>query len=124
MGNKDKVGVLFTMTVDPKVTLTSFAQIQQQSAIPTEAEILFTMHTVFRIGSIAEIDTSGRLFEVQLVLTTDDDKQLRILTQRFDEEIQRYDGWDRIERLLIQVGSLQKAEELYTILTSQASNDG
>ena len=124
LANNDKVGVLFIMTVDPKVTLTSFAQIQEQSAIPTEGEILFTMHTVFRIGSIAKIDTSGRLFEVQLVLTTDEDKHLRILTQRFDEEIQGCDGWDRIGTLLIRVGSLEKAEELYTSLISQEANDG
>ena len=123
LANNDKVGVLFTITVDPKVTSTSFAQIQQQSAIPTEAEILFSMHTVFRIGNIAEIEPSGRLFEVQLVLTTDDDKQLRILTQRFDEEVQGWNGWDRVGRLLIQVGSLAKAEELYTTLTSQSLNE-
>ena len=118
-----KVGVLFTITVDPKVKSTSFAQIQKQSAIPTEAEILFTMHTVFRIGSIAKIDKSGRLFEVQLVLTTDEDNQLRILTQKFDEEVQGCNGWSRIGRLLIRMGSLGQAEELYTTLTSQSSNE-
>ena len=132
LANNDNVGVLFTMTVDPKVTSTSFAQIQQQSAIPTEAEILFSMHTVFRISSITQIDESERLFEVQLVLTSDDDKQLRILAQRFDEEIHECRGWDYIGRLLIQVGSwrrliqvrsLAKAEELYTILTSQSLSE-
>ena len=124
LANNDNVGVLFTMTVDSKVTLMSFSQIQKQSAIPTEAEILFTMQPVFRIGSITEIDKSGRLFEVQLILTTDDDKHLRILTQRLDDEIDGYNGWDRIGRLLIRMGSLKKAEGLYTTLISQSSNDG
>ena len=122
LSKNDMAGVLFTLTIDPRATLTSFAQIKEQSAVQAEMEILFTMHTVFRIGSIAEIDESGRLFEVQLVLTADDDKQLSTLAQHFDEQIQGYNGWARIGALLIQVGSLEKTEELYTSLTSQSSN--
>ena len=56
MKNPDNVGVLFIMTMDPeKVSISSstpFALIDHVSAILTEQEILFSMHTVFRIENI------------------------------------------------------------------------
>ena len=79
--NPDMVGILFEMTIDPKITCTPFADIQDDSYFQAEAEILFSMHTVFRIGSIRSINKSERLFEVQLTLTADDDEGLRILTR-------------------------------------------
>ena len=121
--NSDTVRVLFIMMVNPKVTLTPFARIQEQSAVRNEAEILFTMHTVFRISRITDIDGRGRLFEIELTQTVDDDKQLRILTERFDADVKRFTGWDRVGRLLIQVGNLEKAEDLYMTLLSQPLNE-
>ncbi|CAF4339481.1 unnamed protein product, partial [Rotaria magnacalcarata] len=47
----DNVSVIFIMTIDPNKISTSntpFAMIDEHSAIPSEQEILFTMHTVFR----------------------------------------------------------------------------
>ncbi|CAF1615678.1 unnamed protein product, partial [Rotaria magnacalcarata] len=48
----DNVSVIFIMTIDPSKISTSntpFAMIDEHSAIPSEQEILFTMHTVFRV---------------------------------------------------------------------------
>ena len=120
--NDNMVGVLFIMTVDPKTTLTPFAQIQEQSAVQGEVEILFTMHTVFRVGTIKTTGDQGRLFEVHLTLTPDDDSQLRSLTESFDEEFQGCTGWDRLGRILMQSGNSKKAEELYENLLLRSSN--
>ena len=120
--NDNMVGVLFIMTVDPKTTLTPFAQIQEQSAVQGEVEILFTMHTVFRVGTIKTTGDQGRLFEVHLTLTLDDDSQLRTLTASFDEEFQGCTGWDRLGRILMQSGNSKKAEELYENLLLRSSN--
>ena len=113
------VGLLFIMTIDPKVTSTPFAKIQHYSYFQVEREVLFSMHTVFRIDDVKRIAGENRLFEVQLTLTKDDDPQLRILTERLHKEIRGSSGWDCIRRLLIQVGELENAEELYHSLLGQ-----
>ena len=50
--NENMVGILFVMTVDPKINSTPFADIEEYSYFKTEAEVLFSMHSVFRIGEI------------------------------------------------------------------------
>jgi hypothetical protein len=62
--NPGSVGVLFQITVDPSISSTPFAPIKTVSAIPGEEEILFSMHTVFRIGQIDQ--TEDRLWRVEL----------------------------------------------------------
>ena len=121
--NEDIVGVLFVMTIDPKITSAPFANILKESYFEQEEEILFSMHAVFRIDTITHLDNMGCLFQVQLTLTADDDKQLRTLTKRIDEEVRKCTGWHRIGTLLIQVGNTEKAEELYVTLLSQSSNE-
>ena len=117
--NEDMVGLLFIMTIDPKINSTPFAKIQDASCFQVENEILFSMHTVFRIDDVKYLIGENRLFEVQLTLTKDDDPYLRILTERFHEEIRGSSGLDRIGRILLQVGELDKAEELYQSLLVQ-----
>ncbi|CAF1456877.1 unnamed protein product [Rotaria sp. Silwood1] len=118
----DMVGVLFQMTIDPTESSTPFASIRELSDFAQEDEILFSMHTVFRIGEVRKIDKKSSLYEVDLKLTADDDQQLRRLTDRIAEEIGG-SGWYRLGKLLLQIGQFDKAEELYTTLLEQASND-
>lgn len=81
------VGILSVMTIDPSISSTQFADIQEHSFILGEAEVLFSMHTVFRIGQIKDLDGSSTLVEVQLTLTADNDEGLRMLTERIKQEI-------------------------------------
>ncbi|CAF4386017.1 unnamed protein product, partial [Rotaria magnacalcarata] len=79
------------MTIDPSkisTSITPFAMIDEHSALPQEQEILFTMHTVFRIVEIAPTPTNSRLWEVQLTITDESDPQLSTLTNRIKEEVQ------------------------------------
>ncbi|CAF4590776.1 unnamed protein product, partial [Rotaria socialis] len=67
--NPDIVGVMFIMKIDPSkisTSITPFAMIDEHSALPQEQEILFTMHTVFRVGEIKQTADNSRLWEVQL----------------------------------------------------------
>lgn len=120
---KDMVGILFVIVVDPNSTHAPFANIQRESRFEHEEEILFTMHTVFRIVCVRHSDDVKNLFEVQMTLTTDDDTQLRALTERYIEELQYSTGWHRLGRLLLLVESVDKAEELYNVLLEKSSND-
>ena len=87
----ENVGVLLIMTIDPeKMSISSstpFALINHESTIPSEQEILFSMHTVFRIENIQQMKEKKRVYEVQLTLTDDNDPQLTELTQRMREEL-------------------------------------
>jgi hypothetical protein len=120
----DMVGILFKMSIDPSVSLTAFASIREASSFPNEEEILLSMHTVFRIGAIKQIDSNSRLYQVELQLTADDDEQLRILTKFIGEESADDTGWKRFGFLLVKIGQLQKAEQLFQVLLQQTSDEG
>jgi lipopolysaccharide biosynthesis regulator YciM len=118
------VGILFKMTIDPSVSSAPFVSIRDVSFFQTEAEILFSMHTVFRIGEIKNMDNKNSLHQVDLKLTADDDQELRTLTQRIREEVEDETGWKRLGRLLIKLSQFDKAEELYNVLLEQTPDEG
>jgi tetratricopeptide (TPR) repeat protein len=101
-----------------------FASIREVSHFQTEEEVLFSMHTVFRIGEITRIDNNISLYQVELTLTSDDDQQLYILTERNREETSGEKGWGRSSVLLIKIEQFDKAEEVYNVLLEQTSNRG
>ncbi|CAF2097341.1 unnamed protein product [Rotaria magnacalcarata] len=124
--NKDIVGVIFIMTIDQSKLSTSntpFAMIDEHSAIPSEKEILFAMHTVFRVVEIKQTAKNNRLWEVHLTITDDNDPQLSTLTNCIKEEIRGSTGWHRMGQLMIKVGHFDLAEELYQELLKNASTD-
>ncbi|CAF1205460.1 unnamed protein product [Adineta ricciae] len=122
--NSDLVGILFNIKVDPTQTTTPFAFIENVSEFGVEAEVLFTMHSVFRIHEIKPLCTDRPIYEVNILLTSDVDKELSTLTNYIRQE--NYldgDGWSRLGQLLIKLSQNQKAEEIYNVLLSQTSND-
>ncbi|CAM4800509.1 unnamed protein product [Rotaria magnacalcarata] len=124
--NPDIVGVMFIMTIDPSKissSITPFAMIDEHSALPQEQEILFTMHTVFRIVEITQTPSNSRLWEVQLTITDESDPQLAGLTDYIKEEVQGSNGWYRMGKLMLKVGHFDQAEELYNELLKGASDD-
>ncbi|CAF1462429.1 unnamed protein product, partial [Rotaria sp. Silwood1] len=84
------------MSIDPNISSTPFASIREVSSFVDEDEILFSMHTVFRIGEIRQIDQNRPVYEVDLKLTSDDDKQLQELTDRIRVEVSGSTGWERL----------------------------
>jgi tetratricopeptide (TPR) repeat protein len=122
--NPELIGVLFQMTIDPSILSTSFAWTGDVSFFKQqEQEILFSMHTLFRIGEIKPIDSNNRLWEVELKLTNDTDKELRILTNKIRMETRGSTGQDRLGRLLFKLGHFSKAEQIYRLLLNQTSNE-
>ena len=125
MKNPENLGVLFIMAIDSKkVSISSrtpFARIDHESAVPTEEEILFSMHTVFRIETIQQMDKTP-IYEVQLTLTDDNDPQLTGLTQQMREEL-KGSGWHRMGELMLRVGDFNGAEQLYIELLKNTDNE-
>ena len=123
LSNPDLVGVLFVMVVDPSISTTPFASVVDVSCFKTEDEILFSMHTVFRIGSIKPMGENPRLYQVELSLTSDNDPDLRALTDRMREETKGSTGWDQLGQLLRKMGQPAKAQQIYEIMLQQPSNN-
>lgn len=111
------VGVLFQITADPSISSTPFAPISSVSAIPNEEEILFSMHTVFRIGQITQIQ--DRIWRVELTLTSDNDEDLKQLTEYIRQQTSDSTKWERLGQLLIIMGKFDRAEEIFKVLLQE-----
>ena len=111
--NRDLTGVLFRIEVDPSISSIPYVNVNEIGYSQSEEEeILFTMHTVFRIGQITEID--DRLWEVTLTLTSDNDQQLTSLTDYIRKEIGVVaSGWYRIGLLMQKLGKFDDSLEIY-----------
>ena len=111
--NPDLVGILFVMTIDSAQSTTPFASIAHISHFKKdEDEVLFSMHTVCRIGEIAAIEKNVPLYQVELTLTSDNDKDLRLLTDEIRAEDGSNDkGWYRLGSMLLKLGLPDKAQE-------------
>ncbi|CAF1233102.1 unnamed protein product [Adineta steineri] len=120
--NSDMVGILFIMSIDPRIKSVPFASITEESSFKEEDEILFSMHTIFRVGAIEPMDNENKLYQVELQLTSDDDQQLRLLTDRIRKEVGGRTGWERLGDLLLIIGQFNKAKELYNVLLEQTSD--
>jgi tetratricopeptide (TPR) repeat protein len=120
----DLIGILFVLNVDSSVRSTPFADVLHVTDHKVEEEILFSMHSIFRIGQIKQIDGNNRLWEVNLSLTSDNDPQLHALTERIRAETcLRKSGWYRLGYLLIKLSQFDKAQEVYETLLDQTFDD-
>ena len=116
------VPLLFVMNIDPSIQSTPFAHVANISAIRGEDEILFSMHSVFRIGKIQQFQDNAQIWEAELTLTDDNDPQLRELSENIQKETSGSTGWNRLGRLLIKLAKFDKAEALYAILLKQTTD--
>jgi tetratricopeptide (TPR) repeat protein len=125
VSNPDLVGILFVMMIDPSKSTTPFASITDVSYYKgKEDEVLFAMNTVVRINDIIPMGESHRLFQVELTLTSDNDKDLRVLTDYIREEtFPHFEGWLRLGLVLLKMGESDKAEEVYKILLEKTSKE-
>ncbi len=93
------------MKIDPAQSTTPFASIREVSYFHTEDEVLFSMHTVFRICDIKLMAENNRLYEVILTLTSDDDEDLSTLAYSIRDEIPScVSGWTPLGLMLEKMG--------------------
>jgi tetratricopeptide (TPR) repeat protein len=124
--NPDLVGILFVMAIEPSQSTASFASVTDVSCCgDEEEEVLFAMHTVFRIRDITPMSEHHQLFQVELTLTNDNDEDLRQLTDRIREEnFPDNEGWYRLGSVLLKMGQFEKAQQVYESLLEQATQEG
>ena len=123
--NPDLVRVLFVMTIDPSKSSAPFASSIDVSYYKGEEdEVLFSMHTIFRIRSIKPTDEKHRLFQVDLTLTDDNDNDLRVLTDRIrGETFPNAEGWYRLGELLDKMGQSEKSQQVFETILEQRTDE-
>ncbi|CAF1378304.1 unnamed protein product [Rotaria sordida] len=116
------IGVLFEIEIDPMISSVPFASLDHISYYSsTEKEILFSMHTILRIGDMHEIE--NRLWKIKLTLTNDNDEQLKYLTDYIRREIGGGSHYHRLGWLMITLNEYDKAEKIYTKLLETTAID-
>ncbi|CAF0978213.1 unnamed protein product [Adineta steineri] len=120
--NPDLVGILFVMSINPTDSTIPFAFITDVSYFHMEDEVLFSIHTIFRIEDIKSMDGNKHLYQVKLTLTSDNDQDLRTLAHRVRQEtFPSSIGWYRLGLLLEKMGQFNKAQEVYEVLLHQTA---
>ena len=66
---------------------------------------------------------SDRLWQIELTLTSEDDHQLRLLTDRIRTETGTGQSWIRLGVLLMKIGHFDKAEDFYMSLLDQTTDE-
>ena len=114
--NPALIGVLFVMDVDPKQSTVPFASVANIGAYKREQEVLFSMHSVFRIHTVKQIHENQRLFTVELALTNNTDRDLQKLTTKIREEtFPNTNGWSRLGLVLLKLGMPKQAEYIFRV---------
>jgi tetratricopeptide (TPR) repeat protein len=123
LNNPQTVGILFKMSIDPSASSAPFAKLDNVSYFEaSEKELLFSMHTVFRIIGVKMI--ADRLWEVNLTLNDDAaDRELQRLTEHMREEVSGSTGWHRLANVLMKTGNHHDPEEIYQTLMEQVISD-
>ncbi|CAF1019886.1 unnamed protein product [Adineta ricciae] len=118
--NSDVISVLFVITIDPKQSTTSFASVRHISQFPEEEEVLFSMHSIFRIRDVKPIDGNEKMYEVALSLTSDNDKELMVLTEQIRKEsFPNAEGWSRLSLVLADIAQSDIAERICRVLIDE-----
>ncbi|UJR17814.1 hypothetical protein I4U23_004713 [Adineta vaga] len=116
--NPELIGILFQVEINPLISTVPFASLDKISYYDDiEREILFSMHTVFRIGEMKKM--KDRLWKVNLILTSDNDQQLKELTDCIRKEHQNKNQWHRMAGLMMTMGNFSKALEIFDLIGDQ-----
>ncbi|CAF4220780.1 unnamed protein product, partial [Adineta steineri] len=122
--NHDLIGILFIISINPIHSTTPFASVTDVSHFNEEDEVLFSMHTIFRIGDLEPMDGNNHVYQVNLTLTNDNDQDLRTVSDQIRQEtFPDEEGWYRLGLLLIKMGQFTKAHKIYKVLLHQTTNE-
>ena len=116
--NSDHLGIFFVINIDLERSDATFASVVDVGYYGKEEdEVLFSMHTVFRIIKILPMGDNNHLVQVQLNLASDKDNDLHELINYIRKQtFPGTDGWYRLGLILPKMGEIVKAQELYEIL--------
>ncbi|CAF0751824.1 unnamed protein product [Adineta ricciae] len=117
------VSILFVIRIGTSPCSVFYGNVREFSYYPKEEEVLFGMHSVFRIGEIEAVNASDDSFwKIHLTFTNDKDEQLCRLTDRIRREtFTTESGWYRLGNLLNTLGEYSKAELVCDAMFAQST---
>lgn len=128
LGNAASKAVLFEIDLSFNTEENSsmncvFASVKECSSMQREDEVLFSMHTIFRIKGIIEM--SNGIYRIILTLTNDTDKELRAVTEFLCDNIRlRQKGLHQLCALMDLMGNVDRAIEIgQIVLNEMPKND-
>ncbi|CAF1264748.1 unnamed protein product [Adineta ricciae] len=118
MTKYDVVGVLFIVTVDSATSKTPFVNIHMEGE---EEQVLFSMHSIFRVDQMKQINGNNRLWQVELSLMDSYKYLSDDSIQHVRKEIEGSTEWVRIGKLMVKLGQYDLAESLYRKILLQTN---
>ncbi|CAF0913636.1 unnamed protein product [Adineta ricciae] len=116
----DTVGIMFVIKIEPSQSNPPFASISTVSYSHAEGDILFAMHSTFRITDIKRLTANNRLQEVYLTPVGNNDKDLTVVKNTIRQEtFPDKQGWARLAEVLVKLNYLDQAEHIYLIVLNQ-----
>ncbi|CAF1483194.1 unnamed protein product, partial [Adineta steineri] len=115
------IGIFFEIKINSKISSTPFISLGNLSHFEEENEILFSMHSIFEIGDIYQINE--RLWQVELLSTTNNDKRMTELTNCIRQHTTKSEGlpWFRLAELFVQMAHHNEAEGILQQFTDFCS---
>ncbi|CAF4350976.1 unnamed protein product, partial [Didymodactylos carnosus] len=114
--------ILFEIQINTSIHTKPYANIKGLN-FGREDEILLSIGTIFRIESV-EKQTGSEIWSVKLLLHTEDDEQLKVLSEQMIEETDAPSHLNMLGGLLRQMGEYSKAERYFrTLINDTSPND-
>ena len=120
--NRHVTSILFQIDIPPSAAPSPFVSTARISFnAHTRDEILFSMHTILRIGEIKQIE--DRLWQVNLTMPNTNDEQVTRLTDYTGHVTREEVGMHRMAKLMMVMGKIDKAQEIYSALLETTAED-
>jgi hypothetical protein len=114
---------LFEIHVDPSLKSISFADIENESLIKTEEEIIFNRNSIFKIHSV-QFDSRLKLWKIQLNTTDEESQKVQGYLKLAKQQMEVYSPIIYFGRLLLdELGQVDRAKEYFEMLLKSLPSD-
>ncbi|UJR19231.1 hypothetical protein I4U23_022360 [Adineta vaga] len=108
--------VLFEIKIDPSSTAVVFADIERESRIKSEEEVLFSLNTVFKIEFVG-FDSELNIWKIKLITTNEGTEKIQEYIKSIEQRLDEYPPIIYFGRLLIKdLGQINRAEKYFEML--------
>lgn len=109
------IGILFRLKIESKQPSSPFAFLNNVTYSPDKSKyLLFSMHSIFRIIEMREIE--NRLWEIDLTLIEANDEQIISLAELLRVETQDTTSWFKLAQLMTIIRDYDHARDIYFAL--------
>ncbi|CAF0846409.1 unnamed protein product [Didymodactylos carnosus] len=91
--------ILFEIQINTSIDTKPYANIKELSVMKDEDEVLFSIGTIFRIESVEKATGTG-IRSVKLLLTSEGDEQLKVLSEQIRDETAQSNDLNTLGNLL------------------------